>query len=130
MGRDSNPRWTLQPTPVFKTGALNHSATHPFRILGCLPPGTNPCHSAAVPFVSVGGDNAASAPPCRNCPMPKPHPWLRFAALCYLSTPSLAAEQLKLDPVAAAQAKLEQEQLASDQPHTLTDAMLEFRKTA
>ncbi len=27
-GRDSNPRWSL-PTPVFKTGALNHYATSP-----------------------------------------------------------------------------------------------------
>jgi hypothetical protein len=29
-GRDSNPRWSL-PTPVFKTGALNHYATSPRR---------------------------------------------------------------------------------------------------
>ena len=28
MGWDSNPRWAA-PTPVFKTGALNRSATHP-----------------------------------------------------------------------------------------------------
>ena len=27
--RDSNPRWSFRPTPVFKTGALNHSAIPP-----------------------------------------------------------------------------------------------------
>ena len=41
-----------------------------------------------------------------------------------------AAENVKLDAVSAEQAKLEKEQLASNQPRTLTDAMAEFRKTA
>ncbi len=40
------------------------------------------------------------------------------------------AETVKLDAVSAEQAKLEKEQLAAAQPHTLTDAMAEFRKTA
>src|SRR5579862_5201049 len=28
-GRDSNPRWTKPPIPVFETGAFNRSATSP-----------------------------------------------------------------------------------------------------
>ena len=28
-GRDSNPRWTEPPIPVFETGAFNRSATSP-----------------------------------------------------------------------------------------------------
>jgi len=41
-----------------------------------------------------------------------------------------AAENVKLDAVSAEQARLEREQLASNQPRALTDAMAEFRKTA
>jgi dienelactone hydrolase len=41
-----------------------------------------------------------------------------------------AAESFKLDAVSAEQAKLEKEQLAGEQPHTFTDAIAEFRKTA
>ncbi len=41
-----------------------------------------------------------------------------------------SAEPVKLDSASAEQAKLEQEQLAAGQPHTLCEAMAEFRKTA
>ena len=38
MGRDSNPRGA-KPLPVFKTGAFDHSATHPKTTLAkCSPP--------------------------------------------------------------------------------------------
>jgi carboxymethylenebutenolidase len=55
-----------------------------------------------------------------------------FAALIVLSEETaLSAERLKLDPVSAEQAKLEQQELAENKElRTLTDAMSEFRKTA
>jgi dienelactone hydrolase len=43
---------------------------------------------------------------------------------------SWAAHPIRLDVISAEQAKLEQEQLDSGQPRTLTSAMSEFRKTA
>jgi len=49
---------------------------------------------------------------------------------CSLASFLKAADPLKLDAVSAAQAKLEQEQLAAGQPHTLAEPMAEFRKTA
>jgi carboxymethylenebutenolidase len=42
----------------------------------------------------------------------------------------LAAEPIKLDPISAEQAKLQQEQLTSGQPRTFTDAMAAYRQTA
>ena len=50
--------------------------------------------------------------------------------LCVVIATSHAAESFKLDAVSRDQAKLEKEQLAAEQPHTFTDAMAEFRKTA
>src|SRR4051812_29060432 len=41
-----------------------------------------------------------------------------------------APGELKLDPISAEQAKLETQQFAAEQPHTFTEAMAEFRKTA
>ena len=39
MGWDSNPRESMNPLPVFKTGAFNHSATHPqIRQMTTMPP--------------------------------------------------------------------------------------------
>jgi len=40
-----------------------------------------------------------------------------------------AAERVKLDRISTEQARLEQKQLADDEPRALTDAMTEFRKT-
>src|SRR5256885_4760341 len=53
---------------------------------------------------------------------------LTMIAACL--TRAAYAEPVKLDAVSAEQAKLEQKQLAEEQPHTLTEAMAEFRKTA
>src|SRR4051812_6717817 len=47
----------------------------------------------------------------------------------WLIGPALA-EPVKLDAVSAEQAKLEKEQIAAEQPHTLTEGMGKFRKTA
>jgi dienelactone hydrolase len=58
----------------------------------------------------------------------------RFLGIATLLLPNLniavAADALKLDAVSQEQAELEKHQLAADQPHTLTDAMAEFRQTA
>src|SRR5437763_10446423 len=42
-GRDSNPRWTEPPIPVFETGAFNRSATSPASIERLAPPGGEEC---------------------------------------------------------------------------------------
>jgi len=56
--------------------------------------------------------------------------WLGIVVAGLLDVLSFAAEPVRLDPVSAEQAKLSKEQLAADQPHTFTEAMAEFRKTA
>jgi carboxymethylenebutenolidase len=56
--------------------------------------------------------------------------WLGILIASFLNAPSVGAEPLHLDAVSAEQAKLSKEQLAADQPHTFTEAMAEFRKTA
>src|SRR2546423_1434964 len=53
-----------------------------------------------------------------------------FAVLLTTSADTYSGDSIKLDPVSAEQAKLEQEQLAKDEPRTLTEAMAEFRKSA
>jgi dienelactone hydrolase len=53
-----------------------------------------------------------------------------LAVMVELVFRAAAAEPVRLDAVSAAQAKQEQEQIAAGQPHTLTEPMTEFRKTA
>src|SRR5438105_2053394 len=59
-------------------------------------------------------------------------PTFRVAAFLSLSCFAAIgfAGELKLDSISAEQAELEKQQLAAGQPHTFTDAMAEFRKTA
>src|SRR3954468_11433495 len=64
----------------------------------------------------------------RRAPMIRLH-WLAIVTII-LTGISRGTEPAPLDPVSAEQAKLEKEQLAAEQPHTFTEGMAEFRKTA
>ena len=57
---------------------------------------------------------------------------MRLAAIiaALLGDIGVTAEPARLDDVSAEQAKLETQQLAAEQPHTFTEGMAEFRKTA
>src|SRR5207253_8369169 len=70
-------------------------------------------------FVKSGAVAMKSTPAC-----------IVSSILLATSAGAYSADSIKLDPVSAEQAKLEQEQLAKDEPRTLTEAMAEFRKTA
>src|SRR4051812_17176683 len=56
--------------------------------------------------------------------------WISLLVAGVFGASALAAEPVRLDDVSAEQARLEKEQLAAEQPHTFTDGMAEFRKTA
>src|SRR5689334_8248780 len=56
--------------------------------------------------------------------------WYGILAVGLYGASAIGAEPVRLDAVSAEQATLERQQLASDQPHTFTPAMAEYRKTA
>jgi len=72
-----------------------------------------------------------SLPSWEHHAMARRFPSTIFATFCLLIGASPAADQLKLDPISAEQAKLEQQELAEKKEmRTLTYAMAEYRKTA